>query len=34
MLLVTDDGRIIVSDGLAASFERSNDDYSAEYVSR
>lgn len=32
MLLITDDGRIIVSSGLNAMFERSNDDYDVEYV--
>lgn len=32
MLLITDDGRILVSDGLIESVERSNDDFTVEYV--
>ena len=32
MLLVTNDGRILVSEGLNNAFERSNDDFEVEYV--
>lgn len=32
MVLLTDDGRVLVSEGLSEAFERSGDGYTLEYV--
>lgn len=34
MILITDDGRMLVSEGLSENFVRSNDDLKVEYVTK